>query len=75
MEPGKPDAGKPPVRFDEGRESGGHWVQTLSSRWLLPTLHKFETGGGGGQRQSHLSSDMLAILSTASRTSATAGSV
>jgi hypothetical protein len=25
MELGKPDAGKPPVRFDEGREADGHW--------------------------------------------------
>ena len=26
----------------EGRESGGHWVQTLSSSWFLPTLHSNE---------------------------------
>ena len=41
MELGKPDAGKPPVRFDEGREPGGHWVQILSFRRLLPTLHSY----------------------------------
>jgi hypothetical protein len=39
MELGKPDAGKPPVRFDEGRESDGHWAHALSIRRLLPTLH------------------------------------
>ena len=25
---GKPDAGNPPVRFDGGRESGGHWARS-----------------------------------------------
>jgi hypothetical protein len=35
---GKPDAGKPPVRFDEGREADGHW-HCLSIRRFLPTLH------------------------------------
>jgi transposase len=42
MELGKPDAGKPPVRFDEGREPGGHWVQILSLRRLLPTLQSLD---------------------------------
>ena len=37
---GKPDAGKPPVRFDEGREADGHWPSGLSIRRFLPTLHK-----------------------------------
>ena len=37
---GKPDAGKPPVRFDEGREADGHWLSGLSIRRFLPTLHK-----------------------------------
>ena len=41
-EPGKPDAGKPPVRFDEGREADGHWL-CLSLRRFLPTLHTNNT--------------------------------
>jgi len=36
---GKPDAGKPPVRFDEGREADGHWPSRLSIRRFPPTLH------------------------------------
>src|SRR5439155_9304346 len=40
MELGKPDAGKPPVRFDEGREADGHWL-CLSFRRFPPTLHIF----------------------------------
>ena len=36
---GKPDAGKPPVRFDEGREADGHWHSGLSISRFLPTLH------------------------------------
>ena len=36
---GKPDAGKPPVRFDEGREADGHWPSGLSLRRFPPTLH------------------------------------
>jgi hypothetical protein len=36
---GKPDAGKPLVRFDEGREAGGHWPSGLSNRRFPPTLH------------------------------------
>ena len=36
---GKPDAGKPPVRFDEGREADGHWPSGLSTRRFPPTLH------------------------------------
>jgi hypothetical protein len=36
---GKPDAGKPPVRFDEGREADGHWPLGLSIRRFPPTLH------------------------------------
>ena len=34
---GKPDAGKPPVRFDEGRGADGHWPrasQSVASRLL-----------------------------------------
>ncbi len=38
---GKPDAGKPPVRFDEGREADGHWPEGLSTRRSPPTLHSF----------------------------------
>jgi hypothetical protein len=34
---GKPDAGNPHVRFDEGENVGGHW-QCLSSRGVLSTL-------------------------------------
>jgi len=34
---GKPCAGKPHARFDEGREIDGHWF-SLSTRRLLPTL-------------------------------------
>ena len=36
---GKPDAGKPPVRFDEGREADGHCPAGLSLRRFPPTLH------------------------------------
>jgi hypothetical protein len=36
---GKPDAGKPPVRFDEGREDDGHGLSGLSLRLFPPTLH------------------------------------
>jgi hypothetical protein len=36
---GKPDAGKPPVRFDDGREADGHWPSGLSIRRFPPTLH------------------------------------
>ena len=36
---GKPDAGKPPVRFDEGREADGHWPSGLSIRRFQATLH------------------------------------
>src|SRR5579862_293277 len=36
---GKPDAGKPPVRFDEGREAVGHWPSGLSLHRFPPTLH------------------------------------
>ena len=39
---GKPDAGKPPVRFDEGREADGHWPLGLSIRRFPPTLHKMK---------------------------------
>ena len=38
---GKPDAGKPPVRFDEGREADGHWPPGLSIRRFPPTLPRF----------------------------------
>ena len=31
MEFGKPDAGKPPVRFDEGWEAEGHWPRAFQS--------------------------------------------
>ena len=45
---GKPDAGKPPVRFDEGREADGHWPSGLSFRRFPPTLHHglWECGPG-----------------------------
>jgi hypothetical protein len=35
---GKPDAGKPLVRFDEGREADGQWPSGLSIRRFPPTL-------------------------------------
>jgi hypothetical protein len=35
---GKPDAGKPLVRFDEGWEADGHWPSGLSIRRFSPTL-------------------------------------
>src|ERR1700733_9003328 len=35
---GKPDAGKPPVRFDEGREADGHWLRPLN-----PSLPAYST--------------------------------
>src|SRR3954470_17070283 len=38
MELGKPDAGKPPVRFDEGREADGHWHTPLN-----PSLPAYST--------------------------------
>jgi RNA-directed DNA polymerase len=38
MELGKPDAGKPPVRFDEGREAGGHWPRPRN-----PSLPAYST--------------------------------
>ena len=37
---GKPCAGKPPARFDEGQGKDGHWPAGLSIRLLLPTLLK-----------------------------------
>ena len=43
---GKPDAGKPPVRFDEGREADGHWPSGLSIRRFPPTLHKMPARWG-----------------------------
>ena len=36
---GKPDAGTPLVRFDEGRAADGHWPSGLSIRCFPPTLH------------------------------------
>ncbi len=36
---GKPDAGKPPVRFDEGREPDGHWL----SQPLTPSAPAYST--------------------------------
>jgi hypothetical protein len=36
---GKTDAGKPPVRFDEGRGANSHWPKGLSIRRFPPTLH------------------------------------
>ena len=56
MEPGKPDAGKPPVRFDEGREAGGHWhlaSQSVASRLLYTSTHEetiLKTDGRGRVR-------------------------
>jgi len=41
MELGKPDAGKPPVRFDEGREADGHWLRPLN-----PSLPAYSTQFG-----------------------------
>src|SRR5436190_14357384 len=35
---GEPNMGNPSVRFDEGRESVGHWPRASSIRPLLPTL-------------------------------------
>ena len=43
MELGKPDAGKPPVRFDEGREENGHGLSGLSLRLFPPTLQARRT--------------------------------
>ena len=45
---GKPDAGKPLVRFDEGREADGHWSSDLSIRRFPPTLHPRQTDDGDG---------------------------
>jgi hypothetical protein len=39
MELGKPDAGKPSVRCDEGREAGDPWLSGLSIRRFPPILH------------------------------------
>ena len=44
MELGKPDAGKPPVRFDEGREPGGHWGANPAVRRLLLLYTVMEAG-------------------------------
>ena len=47
---GEPNMGNPSVRFDEGRESGGHWPSGLSTHPLPPTLQAIEwhpTGKGG----------------------------
>lgn len=38
-ESGEPNMGNPSVRFDEGRERGGHWPLAFQSHPLLPTLH------------------------------------
>jgi hypothetical protein len=38
MGPGKPCAGKPHARFDEGRGADGHWFLCLSIRRFPPTL-------------------------------------
>ena len=49
MELGKPDAGKPPVRFDEGRKQtviGPRASQSVASRLLYPALHKRSTRDG-----------------------------
>ena len=35
---GEPNMGNPSVRFDEGRERGGHWPSGLSTHPLPPTL-------------------------------------
>src|ERR1700751_2461890 len=32
---GKPDAGNPPVRFDEGRKTDGHWLCLSIRRFRL----------------------------------------
>ena len=37
---GEPNMGNPSVRFDEGRESVGHWPECLSIHPLPPTLHE-----------------------------------
>jgi len=39
---GEPNMGNPSVRFDEGRESVGHWPLGLSIHPLPPTLRKSE---------------------------------
>ena len=48
---GKPNMVKPSVRFDEGREGGGHWRQRLSTQPLPPTLPKWIYRTQFGQRQ------------------------
>jgi hypothetical protein len=40
---GEPNMGNPSVRFDEGRESVGHWPLGLSIHPLPPTLHHFRS--------------------------------
>ena len=44
---GKPDAGKPLVRFDEGWEADGHWPSGLSIRRFPPTLHTIRSNATG----------------------------
>ena len=39
---GEPNMGNPSVRFDEGRESVGHWPECLSIHPLPPTLRNEE---------------------------------
>jgi hypothetical protein len=54
-EPGEPNMGNLYVRFDEGRESVGHWLN-LSTQSLLPTLQPILAqdvlpGNGGSFRR------------------------
>ncbi len=47
---GKPDAGNPPVRFDGGRESGGHWARSPLNppTPAYPTMKSVKKAGGVG---------------------------
>ena len=49
LELGKPDAGKPPVRFDEGREADGHWLRPLNPS--LPAYSTQDADGGSSLKE------------------------
>jgi len=46
---GEPNMGNPSVRFDEGRESVGHWLHAFQP--ILSCLLYTEVGGGAARSQ------------------------
>jgi hypothetical protein len=54
---GEPNMGNPSVRFDEGRESVGHWplaFQPILSRLLYNLASAWRAGLRGNSKESHL---------------------